>query len=238
MKKYFNGLKPVCQIVLLDLMGGIFISFILKSNILTNSKVSLSVIIGVVVGISIIAIYQKSAKQLVGQKNELLALDAKSKVTFGQFKSDDTAKAQAELDELESRIGSANRGKLLAEIQCIEDKICRGNLSESELDEMNTLNTDINAYEMELRTLDAHDPAAEAVRLKERQAELEQIVQKNISIVSALQSFAAKRAELSLAPLKMPNVNFKLFEIVKTTGEVRDVFRFTYKGTDVPVGEG
>jgi hypothetical protein len=30
----------------------------------------------------------------------------------------------------------------------------------------------------------------------------------------------------------MPNLDLKLFEIIKTTGEVKDVFRFTYKGTD------
>lgn len=84
MKQAFSGLKPVYQIVILDLLGGILISAVLKSDILTNSKISLSVIIGIVVGLLIIAIYQKSARQ----QQELLMeqMDARFEQYFIRIK--------------------------------------------------------------------------------------------------------------------------------------------------------
>ena len=42
----------------------------------------------------------------------------------------------------------------------------------------------------------------------------------------------AKRIELMLDGLKMTNTEIVLTEIVKTTGEVKDCFRFSYEGRD------
>ena len=59
----------------------------------------------------------------------------------------------------------------------------------------------------------------------------EQIV-KYRNILSALSEFICKRTELAVADLQMPNVKIKLFDIVRSTGEVVNVFKFTYKGRD------
>ena len=40
----------------------------------------------------------------------------------------------------------------------------------------------------------------------------------------------SKRAELLLSNLKMNRVDISLYDVVKTTGEVKDAFRFTYNG--------
>ena len=45
-----------------------------------------------------------------------------------------------------------------------------------------------------------------------------------------LEEYVSKRTELLAEELKMPNVSITLFEPVKTTGELKSVFRFAYKG--------
>jgi hypothetical protein len=84
MKRFFFGLKPVYQIVILDLLGGFLISAVLRSNILTDSKISLSVIIGVVIGIAIIFIYQRSAKQ--EQESHMKRMDERFEGYFIRLK--------------------------------------------------------------------------------------------------------------------------------------------------------
>ena len=43
-------------------------------------------------------------------------------------------------------------------------------------------------------------------------------------------SFAAKKAELLFANLKMNRVAISLYDVVKSTGEMKDAFKFTYNG--------
>ena len=52
------------------------------------------------------------------------------------------------------------------------------------------------------------------------------------NILSALALFISKRVEINFSKLKMNRVAISLYDVVKTTGEVKDVFRFTYQGRD------
>lgn len=51
-------------------------------------------------------------------------------------------------------------------------------------------------------------------------------------ILSALSFFISKRVEINFSKLKMNRVAISLYDVVKTTGEVKDVFRFTYQDRD------
>lgn len=64
--------------------------------------------------------------------------------------------------------------------------------------------------------------------LKTIESDIEMI---NRRITAAIE-YAAKRAELTLKPLKMNRVKIKLQEVVKSTGEITNTFRFTYDGKD------
>ena len=64
--------------------------------------------------------------------------------------------------------------------------------------------------------------------LKSMQAAIENLDHK----IDAAIEYAAKRAELALKPLKMNRVVIKLQEVVKSTGEIVNTFRFTYDGRD------
>ena len=52
------------------------------------------------------------------------------------------------------------------------------------------------------------------------------------SLISAVNEYAVKRAEVMLTPLKMDKAAIKLSEVVKGTGEIKDTFKFTYDGKD------
>ena len=48
------------------------------------------------------------------------------------------------------------------------------------------------------------------------------------NVISALGEFICKRTEIAVSSLQMPNVKIKLFDVVRSTGEVINVFKFTY----------
>ena len=49
-------------------------------------------------------------------------------------------------------------------------------------------------------------------------------------LISSVAVYVSKRAELTFSALKMNKVEISLYDIVKTTGERKDVFKFTYGG--------
>ena len=49
-------------------------------------------------------------------------------------------------------------------------------------------------------------------------------------LMSSVAVYMSKRAELTFSALKMNKVEISLYDIVKTTGERKDVFKFTYGG--------
>ena len=51
-------------------------------------------------------------------------------------------------------------------------------------------------------------------------------------LLTAAANYAAKRAERTFEKLSSGPVKVQLYEVLKTTGEVKDVFRFTYNGRD------
>ena len=56
-------------------------------------------------------------------------------------------------------------------------------------------------------------------------------IQQKKELLSALAFYISKRVELNFSKLKMNRVSITLYDVVKSTGEVKDVFRFVYGGT-------
>lgn len=52
------------------------------------------------------------------------------------------------------------------------------------------------------------------------------------SRINAAAEFASQKAELILKPLQMNRVSIKLQEVIKSTGEIANTFKFTYLGRD------
>lgn len=63
-------------------------------------------------------------------------------------------------------------------------------------------------------------------QLKAARTEIEQCKLK----LQYLAQYISKRAEMTFSALKMNRVEISLYDVVKSTGEVKDAFKFTYNG--------
>ena len=57
-----------------------------------------------------------------------------------------------------------------------------------------------------------------------------QEIQRKKEQISHLILYVSKRAELTFSQLTMNRVAISLYDVVKSTGEVKDTFQFTYGG--------
>ena len=175
-----------------------------------------------------------AAKGITETKNELAETDRKAKETFEQYKKEDIESLSAELDSLKKAETAEDSPDIMQkEIEEIDLLLTRGLLSDEELSELETETKNLAALEAQIKKLREYS-AAERIAELESQAEAFKNNRRSYAeIVSALCEYISKRTELVTAEFEMPNVSLTLFETVKTTGELKSVFRFAYKGTDV-----
>lgn len=153
---------------------------------------------------------------------QITELDEKSKAKFDEFKAEDLKKVEAELEQLNS---SDNSG--------INDKLRLGNLTEKEFSELEGLTKQAEDFAREVNMLCETDKIPEKIEEIQKSVSANAQRRKELQqLISAVGEFAAKRAELTLEKLKMNHAAIKLFDVVKTTGEVKNVFKFTYDGRD------
>ena len=166
---------------------------------------------------------------------ELQEMDKKAADTFAQFKEDDLGKWAAEAAEMEQRCASlaeqasAETERLRAEIQTLTADLEYGNLSQSEYDRLGTCREELRQSEAKIAALQTMT----AAQLPDFDRE---IAQANSSIAEIKRKMAnviayiSKRAELTFSQLKMNRVEISLYDVVKSTGEVKDTFKFQYGG--------
>ena len=166
---------------------------------------------------------------------ELQEMDKKAADTFARFKEDDLGKWAAEAAEMEQRCASlaeqasAETECLRAEIQTLTADLEYGNLSQSEYDHLGTCREELRQSEAKIAAL--QDMTAAQLPDFDRE-----IAQANASIAEIKRKMAdviayiSKRAELTFSQLKMNRVEISLYDVVKSTGEVKDTFKFQYGG--------
>ena len=166
---------------------------------------------------------------------ELQEMDKKAADTFAQFKEDDLGKWAAEAAEMEQRCASlaeqasAETERLRAEIQTLTADLEYGNLSQAEYDRLGTCREELRQSEAKIAALQTMT----AAQLPDFDRE---IAQANSSIAEIKRKMAnviayiSKRAELTFSQLKMNRVEISLYDVVKSTGEVKDTFKFQYGG--------
>ena len=170
-----------------------------------------------------------SANGLTETRKEMLETEQKAKQTFDRFKKDDTEKLSAELDELR-RTGDDSPEIMQREIEEIDMLLSRGLLSDEEFSELESEERNLAELEAQIKKLREYSVDAQITALNEQAASFENNKRKYTEILSSLEEYVSKRTELLAEELKMPNVSITLFETVKTTGELKSVFRFAYNG--------
>ena len=166
---------------------------------------------------------------------QLQELDQKSASTFEQFKADDIQAWSAEIEKLEEQDHQAEQTagnqaqELRAKIQMLNDDLTYGRLTPEEYDRMVECRKEVRKAETELSTLQGMTemyPSDFDQQIAQDEQEITEL-KKHIADVVI---YVSKRAELTFSQLKMNRVEISLYDIVKSTGEFKDAFRFTYGG--------
>ena len=190
---------------------------------------------------------QAEGCQLTAQFKEVQELDAKARAVFEQYREDDITAGQAKLKELgDQRTQAVKQAeqqrshrqqeleRLHSEIQSAElDQDC-GMLSQEEIEELSRSRTELVELNSKVEVLSKMvQSSPEAAGKQEQDIErMRASIQQKKELLSALAFYITKRVELNFSRLKMNRVAISLYDVVKTTGEVKDVFRFTYEGRD------
>lgn len=170
-----------------------------------------------------------------GQLTELQELDKKARDTFEAFKEEDLRKWAEDAAELERRCaeqsetGSQAAESLRREIQNLTAELEYGNLTQAEYDRLRECREQCRELESKLSALNEM-ASAQTPDFDREICEAQEAISKIKRTMTNVISYVSKRAELTLSQLKMNRVEISLYDVVKSTGEVKDTFKFTYGG--------
>lgn len=167
------------------------------------------------------------------QLEQLRELDTKAQVVFDQFQSDDIIKMQDEIDALTRQrdkiTADRQTDKLREEIQSLSVSLEYGNLSQQEYEQLNGCRAELLQCQAQLRAAEtalSQKPEDFDAQMTQAQREIKDLK----VLISNVILYARKRAELTFEALKMNRVEISLYDVVKSTGEQKAAFKFTYNG--------
>jgi len=173
------------------------------------------------------------------QLAQLRELDQKAKEVFEQWKSEDIEKQQRRLSQMRKTrddllSGSGDRAELselLKQRQNLEEALDLGGLTVEERTSLDALEAEAQAVSSDYEAMKAlserPDPDIEGQTKK-----LEELIRQKEDLIAAALDYLGTRNELTFRGLPLGKVNFSLYDVLKTTGEVKNAFRFTYGGRD------
>ena len=180
--------------------------------------------------------------ELTGQLKEVQEMDAKAKEVFEQFQSEDVSHLEEQVVEQKDAreaIASANGedsrtdiiSAIKAEIRGLETDIENGNLTD---DEMKVYKDGLAEYanmDAEIKTLEAQDQRAPADMEQDISA-IKKTIEEKEALETAVRTYISERISLVFDSFDtlLNRVSLQLYDIVKKTGEVKDVFKCTYDG--------
>lgn len=180
--------------------------------------------------------------QLKSQITELQELEQKSQSTFEQFKADDLVRYQSEIDalnqkreQLQAAAAQQNMQRqqtleqLRARIQNLSASMECGTLSPADSERLAECKASLEDCRVQLAAAQQVLSAAPEDFDTRIKAIEEEITEKKIMMKDVI-LYMSKRAELTFSKLALNRVKISLYDVVKTTGELKDVFRFTYNG--------
>lgn len=190
---------------------------------------------------------QTEGRQLTAQLREIQELDAKAKAVFEQYRQEDIAAGEDMLEKLKVQRTQAveqaeqqrtqrqqELSRLHSEIQSVELDLECGMLSCEESEELGRLRNQLAELNAQVEVLSKQVQAGPAAAEKQEQeiVRMQAEITEKKEILAALSFFISKRVEINFSKLNMNRVAISLYDVVKTTGEVKDVFRFTYQDRD------
>ena len=164
------------------------------------------------------------------QLNELNENDAKARAVFDQFQADDVAELEGQLAGLKAKKSEDSPANdLRAQIQQLTADLEYGNLSEVEYARLKECREELRECAADLKAAQAaadQKPEDFDGKIKAAQDKITALKK----LIADVAIYVSERAKLTFSALKMNKVEISLYDIVKTTGERKDVFKFTYGG--------
>ena len=176
------------------------------------------------------------------QMNELVALEKQTEDTFRQFQADDLAALEQEIAAFEQKRTAlveqallqneqraAELEELRSQIRCLSADAECGVLTQQEYERLTACKEEISSCKAEL-TAARNAQSAEPEDFDAKIKAAEQQIKAKKKLLAEVALYISKRAEMTFSKLQMNKVQISLYDVVKTTGEVKDTFRFTYNG--------
>ena len=162
------------------------------------------------------AFYDNAARESARLRGEIQKLERQRETQIAEF-AERNRQHTVQMEELLAQIHNLN-----AVQEC-------GALDADEYERLKACHDEIRDCGARLaalrETLDSAPVDYDAqIRDIERQIRDKEELMKNVA------SFVSKRAEMLFSNLKMNRVEISLYDVVKSTGEMKDVFKFTYNG--------
>lgn len=177
---------------------------------------------------------------LRSQLNDLTALEKQAWETFEQFHKEDVekngllpARLQGQREKMEQDLRDYEKElvDLNSQIQDRTASLTYGNLDADEMQRLSELHARKQETEEELAALEKVS-ARPAPDLDTRAKEVDELIRQKKLLMNAAINYLAVRNEFSFASLSMPQVKISLYDLVKTTGELKSAFRFQFNGRD------
>ena len=181
-------------------------------------------------------------KEAKAQLDELNALEQETEKTFLAYQAEDVQRLEAEIHTLTEKraalidaatAANAEREKeldsLRSQIQFLTAETECGDLTQEEYERFKACQEEIAVC---CNALAAAQKAAEEEPedYDRKIGGIEAKINDLKKLISDVAAYMSKRAELLFSSLKMNRVQISLYDVVKTTGEMKDAFRFTYNG--------
>ena len=180
-------------------------------------------------------------KQLKSQLLDLQEIDRKCKEKFCEFQNEDIEKKQRELTEIQ-QVAKESQNNLLehsailrdlqTQIDAVDEAISLCGLSPEQAVELEQFRRRENELGTILSAIDQTDPAQQEHVILERKKQLAARLDEVNRKISAAMDYTDKRCSLLFEPLNSGKLCFKLYEVVKKTGELKRVFKVKFDGKD------
>lgn len=170
-----------------------------------------------------------------GQLTELRELDKKAREAFEAFKEDDLRKWTETAAELERRHaersggGASESESVRNEIQSLTAELEYGNLTQAEYGRLRECREQCRELESKLSALNEMT-SVQTCDYDSEICQVRETISKIKHTMSDVILYVSKRAEMTFSQLRMNRVEISLYDVVKSTGEARDTFKFTYNG--------
>ena len=165
------------------------------------------------------------------QGEALAAQEAQNRQQFETQKAAALSRLAAALQALPTGTAAQQRDSIKAKIKELSAALLLGGLTAEEAQQYQTLSREQSKLESEIEQIQKLMDSLPKGQ-KEALTQLDEEIRVVTDKITAVKAYQSERAALLFAPVRMHKAGLKLYEPVKESGEMRDVFKLTYDGRD------